>query len=424
MLAESLRRRVRDPFLMLLSRFVRAIATLLVLAALSAPAHAAVRHAALIIDANTGTALHEDAADELRHPASLAKIMTLYLAFEAIERGRTSYATRIRVSVAAAAAPPTKLGLEAGSEIALIDAIKALITKSANDMAVAIAEHIAGSEEQFAALMTERARQLGMTATQFRNASGLHDPEQVTTARDMLRLALRLQDDFPAHYRLFALRSFVYGGRTIRTHNRLLANFAGTDGIKTGYIRMSGYNLVSSVRRGNRHVVGVVFGGRTAKSRDTTMRELLTAGLRRASPVKTRRTQPVLIGAPQPARPPSVPATPRIEAVPARPQAIAAMPQSSAPAVAVRPASLTAAGGFEVQIGAFASTADAERALIAARGAAGGLLVAYPARTVPIAKDNRVYYRARFGGFDGPVAASTCAELRRAGIDCFVSKAE
>jgi D-alanyl-D-alanine carboxypeptidase len=412
---------------MLLFRFIRAIAALPVLIALSSaaqPAHAAARHAALVIDANTGTALHEDAADELRHPASLAKIMTLYLAFEAIERGRTSYATRIRVSVAAAAAPPTKLGLEAGSEIALIDAIKALITKSANDMAVAIAEHLAGSEEQFAALMTEQARRLGMTATQFRNASGLHDPEQVTTARDMLRLALRLQDDFPTHYRLFALRSFAYGGRTIRTHNMLLANFAGTDGIKTGYVRMSGYNLVSSVRRGNRHVVGVVFGGRTAKSRDATMRTLLTQALRRSSTIKTRRTQPVLIGEPRPARRAAAAPTPRVEAAPPRPLPIAAMPQLPAPAVAVRPAVLTSASGFEVQIGAYASTADAERALSAARSAAGGLLLAYPARTVPIAKDNRVYYRARFGGFDGPLAASTCAELRRNGIDCFVSKAE
>jgi D-alanyl-D-alanine carboxypeptidase len=163
----------------------------------ASPAHAAGKSAVLVIDANTGRVLHQSAADEPRHPASLAKMMTLYLTFELIEQGRLSYQTKIKISANAAAAAPTKLDLAEGEEIALIDAIKALITKSANDVAVAIAEHIVGSEEKFAKLMTQKARQLGMPATLFRNASGLPDDEQVTAARDMVTLALHLQDDSP-----------------------------------------------------------------------------------------------------------------------------------------------------------------------------------------------------------------------------------
>jgi D-alanyl-D-alanine carboxypeptidase len=391
----------------------RTILAAAALVSLSAQTGAAAgRHAALVIDANSGEALHASAADELRHPASLAKIMTLYLVFEAIERGRLGYATRISVSAAAAAAPPTRLGLAPGSDIALIDAVKALITKSANDMAVAIAEHIAGSEQQFAQAMTERARQLGMAGTVFRNASGLHDPDQVTTARDMLKLALALQDEFPAHYRLFALRSFSYGGRTMRNHNLLLGTFPGTDGIKTGYIGMSGYNLVASVRRGGRHVIGAVFGGRSAKSRDATMRALLTRALRQASPVKTRRVQPVLVVQPHPVRPAAMPAPRQAQTI------------TAAPPAAPAPARPIAAGGFEVQIGAFNSTAEAEQALSQARGAAGGLLETYPERTIPIEKDNRRLYRARFSGFSADVAAATCLALRQQRIACFVSRAE
>ena len=187
------------------------------------------------------------------------------------------------------AVSPTKLDLEEGEEIALIDAIKALITKSANDMAVAIAEHIAGSEERFATLMTQKARQLGMRATLFKNASGLPDDEQVTTARDMVTLALHLQDDFPKHYPLFATRTFTYKDETLHNHNTLLSSYEGTDGIKTGYTRASGFNLVASVRRGRKHVVGAIFGGASAASRNAAMRTFLNMGLVKASNEKTRQ---------------------------------------------------------------------------------------------------------------------------------------
>src|SRR5215470_13120795 len=310
-----------------------AILALLVLVAWPLMAHADGKSAILVVDANTGRVLHESAADAPRHPASLAKMMTLYLAFERIEQGRLSYQTKIRISANAAAAAPTKLELAEGDEIILIDAIKALITKSANDLAIAIAEHIAGSEEKFAKLMTQKARQLGMTATVFRNASGLPDEEQVTTARDMVTLALRLQDDFPQHYPLFATRTFTYGGETLYNHNTLLENFEGTDGIKTGYTRASGFNLVASVRRGRKHVVGAIFGGVSAAARNAAMRTFLSLGLVKASSVKTRLPARLVLAQAGPAAQRhlgSVPVPHRVER-PAREGASVAPPQAAAP---------------------------------------------------------------------------------------------
>ncbi len=259
------------------------------------------RHATMAIDANTGDVLHAQSADEPRYPASLTKMMTLYVTFGEIEAGRLTTDSRIRISEAAASVAPSKLELDPGSDIALIDAMKALVTKSANDIAVAIAERIAGSEEAFARLMTDRARQIGMRSTTFRNASGLPNDEQVTTARDMLTLALRLQDDYPKLYRLFSLKYFTYNGDTHRNHNSLLFHYAGTEGIKTGYTRASGFNLVTSVKRDGKHVVAAVFGGQTAGTRNAQMRAILTRVFAKASSVKTRKPAPMLIARPKPA---------------------------------------------------------------------------------------------------------------------------
>ncbi len=298
----------------------------------AAPANAAGKYAAMVIDANTGNVISAHAADEPRYPASLTKMMTLYVVFDLIEQGRLSYNTKIRVSPEAAATAPSKLGLEPGSEIALIDAVKALITKSANDMAVALAEHVAGSERKFAALMTQKARHISMASTTFKNAHGLPDTEQVTTARDMVTLGLRLQDDFPKHYPLFATREFRFAGDTHRNHNTLLFHYDGTDGIKTGYTQSSGFNLVANVRRGQKHVMGVVFGGASAAARNQNMRTLLNIALIKGSTVKTR--QPALIArarnapAPKPA---------------SRPEAVvAAQKPVPAPLPASRPASTAA----------------------------------------------------------------------------------
>lgn len=292
-------------------RHVRAVfsaaALVCALFAMTAPAFAA-KDAAMVIDANTGRVLYDDDGDKPRYPASLTKMMTLYLTFELIEKGRLSFDDKIRISAQAAAQPPSKLGLDAGDTITVRNAVLSLVTKSANDIAVALAEHIGGSEQNFARLMTRKARALGMSNTTFRNASGLPNSEQLTTARDMLTLALRLQDEFPAHYKLFSTQRFSYAGKSYRNHNTLLRSYRGTDGIKTGYTRASGFNLVSSVHRGNKHLVAVVFGGKTAGRRNARMRTILDRSLIKASTRRTRKrvTSPELIAKPRQVKRPVV----------------------------------------------------------------------------------------------------------------------
>ena len=241
----------------------------------SDPAAAKAKFSALAVDARTGDILFSSDPDGLRHPASLTKVMTLYILFEEMKAGRLTLDSRLTVSRYAAGRPPTKLGVKPGQTVSVADAIKALITLSANDVAVAIGENIEGSEAAFARRMTNTARSLGMSRTTFRNASGLPDPKQVTTARDMATLGLRVQRDFPQYYPYFRTTSFTFGKRTIRSHNRLLGRFEGTDGIKTGYIRASGFNLTTSAKRGNKRIIGVVMGGRTGRARDNYMIAML-----------------------------------------------------------------------------------------------------------------------------------------------------
>jgi D-alanyl-D-alanine carboxypeptidase len=241
----------------------------------------------IIVDANSGATLSSNNPDGSRHPASLTKIMTLYLLFERLDAGKMKLDTEMQVSEFASEQAPTKLGLRPGQTIRVEDAIKGLVTRSANDAAVVIAEAIAGDEDEFAKLMTRKARALGMTKTVYRNASGLPDDDQVTTARDQSTLGRAIQDRFPRYYRYFSTLAFNYHGHSISNHNHLLGTVEGVDGIKTGYTRASGFNLVTSMRRGNRHLVGVVMGGRSGGSRDAIMRGLLAENLERAS---TKRT--------------------------------------------------------------------------------------------------------------------------------------
>src|SRR5712672_2063626 len=241
----------------------------------------------IIVDGNSGATLSANNPDASRHPASLTKIMTLYLLFERLEAGKMKLDTEMDVSEHASEQAPTKLDLRPGQTIRVEDAIKGLVTRSANDAAVVIAEAIAGDEGDFAKQMTRKARALGMLRTVYRNASGLPDDEYVTTARDQSTLGRAIQDRFPRHYRYFSTVAFNYRGHSIRHHNRLLGNVEGVDGIKTGYTRASGFNLVTSMRRGNRHLVGVVMGGRSGGSRDAAMRKLLAENLEKAA---TKRT--------------------------------------------------------------------------------------------------------------------------------------
>jgi D-alanyl-D-alanine carboxypeptidase len=298
--------------------------------------------AAIVIDAKTGKILDEENPDALRHPASLTKIMTLYMLFERIEQGKLTLKSHLKVSEYASEQPPSKLGVQEGQTISVEDAIKALVTRSANDVAVVVAEALAEDQDAFAVQMTRKARALGMSNTVFKNASGLPDREQVTTARDMATLGRAIQDRFPALYGFFSTQSFYYRGRVIANHNRLLGRVPGVDGIKTGYTNASGFNLVTSVRHKGRHVVAVVLGGRTGAARDQYMRELIADNLDDAHtgpriaplvaeapatpPAKTAQAkaqQPKVIRAPQPKQPTVVVAGSN---EPIRPVAVKTMP--------------------------------------------------------------------------------------------------
>ena len=243
--------------------------------AIAPPPGSSAKYSALVINAANGETLYQANATATRYPASLTKMMTLYLLFEALDQGRVSKATEIPVSSFAARQPPSKIGLKTGQSIDVESAILALAVKSGNDCAVAVAEFLGGTEEQFAQQMTARARALGMTGTVFRNASGLPDPGQITTARDMALLGAALRKRFPQYFPYFSTRNFSYRGRMIRGHNELIGGVGGVDGIKTGYTRASGYNVVTSVSRGNRKLVAVVMGGDSARSRNANMAALI-----------------------------------------------------------------------------------------------------------------------------------------------------
>jgi D-alanyl-D-alanine carboxypeptidase len=266
-------------------------------------------YAAIVVDANSGVVLHASNSDSQRHPASLTKIMTLYLLFERLEAGKLKLDSPLKVSAHAEDQAPTRLGLEDGQTIQVEDAIKGMVTRSANDAAVVVAEALAGSEEDFAKLMTRKAQALGMTKTLYKNASGLPNDAQVTTARDQAILGRAIQERFPNYYRYFKTQSFVFRGQTIGNHNRLIGKVEGVDGIKTGYTHASGFNLVTSMRREKRHVVAVVLGGSSASSRDARMRQLLSEHIASAS---IKRTAPTIAEA----------ATPKIDTAKPEPVAV------------------------------------------------------------------------------------------------------
>jgi D-alanyl-D-alanine carboxypeptidase len=247
--------------------------------------------ASIVVDGNSGAVLQAASPDALRHPASLTKVMTLYLLFERLESGRLRLDSALDVSEHASDQAPTKLGLKPGQTISVENAIKGIVTKSANDAAVAVAENLGGDEESFAKLMTQKAHALGMAHTIYVNASGLPDDDQVTTARDQSILGRAIQERFPRYYRYFSTESFVYHGEAMRNHNHLLGAVDGVDGIKTGFTRASGFNLLTSLHRDGRYLVAVVMGGPSASERDERMRELIGAHIKEAA---VRRTAPMV----------------------------------------------------------------------------------------------------------------------------------
>lgn len=400
-----------------------------------------------VMDAKTGKVLTSQNADDLNHPASLTKMMTLYLAFEALHHGKLSWNSELKVSSNAAGKSPTKLGLRPGSTITLRDAVNGMIIKSANDAATVVGEAVGGSESGIGRLMTAKARQLGMSRTTFVNPSGLPDPRQITTARDMSTLAVALINDYPSEYRLFSQTGFVYRGRPIHGHNNLMYRYKGMDGIKTGYTNASGFNIVSSVRDGNRRLIGVVLGGPTARARDDKMASLLNRYMGEASPGSSSLVASVArrgnanreleVASASPDVDVPLPVAPRHAnivthtvatasglAVPAdRPQA---MPETdnanvadgddSAPDTA---ASSSSGGSWQVQIAATPSAEAAKDLLAKAQAKTGGPLLSAFAYTEEAGKGKNKVFRARFVGFESRAAAdNACNALKKHDYKC------
>ncbi|WP_367354267.1 serine hydrolase [Agrobacterium pusense] len=403
----------------------------------ASPAQAGYAH--FIMDANTGKVLAARNADVLNHPASLTKMMTLYLTFEALHAGKLRWDQKITMSKNGASVIPSKLYVRQGQTFTVREAVYGMIVKSANDMAEGMGDHLGGSEARFAEMMTRKARQLGMTKTVFRNASGLPNKSQVTTARDMAKLGLALQRDFPKEYSLFATQSFNFRGKRIRGHNNLMYRYQGMDGIKTGYTNASGFNLVSAVNHNGRRVVGVVLGGKTARSRDAQMAALLDKAVPQAS--RGRNTEQLVASANvsrtfdvAAAVPPAAVPLPMFAERRADPVAmqiatanadVADMMQVSA---IPRPAPAAAPSGqrsrWEVQIAATDSEAAARSLLANARSNIGNYSGIAP-YTEAVQSGSGTLYRARFTGFeDQSSAVSACKALKARSYACVVMTSE
>ena len=365
---------------------------------------ASAKYASMVIDANTGKVLHQDNPHALNYPASLTKMMTLYLLFEALDKGRIKMSTAMNVSDVSAGQPASALGMTKGQTITVSQAILALAVKSANDVAVVVAEALSGSQNNFALEMTAKARQLGMSRTTFRNPSGLPHQGQLSTARDMALLAHRLLRDFPHYYHYFSAEEFTYNNVTYKTHNRLLKSYDGADGIKTGYIKASGFNLVASAERGGRRLIGVVLGGNTAKARDRLMAGLLDKGFN-------------LIGTPSSAqnKPSSLqdqPSTAR-NGPPLRKRKTETADSTPAP-------SATAPDGqWAIQVGVYNQYQPAYNVARKIAEKFPDILQGGSVTVAPLQKNNRKpMYRARIQGLSKKQAYQACLSLKRRDIDC------
>ena len=370
-------------------------------------AHA--KYASFIINENTKRIYHNANADTRNYPASLTKIMTLYLVFDALKSKKISMNSKFKVSKRATRQPPSKLNLSAGSNITVKNAILALVTKSANDVATVIAENLGKSERNFAKLMTRKAKKLGMTRTTFRNASGLPNRGQLSTARDMATLGIAIRKNHPKFFKLFKTKSFIYKGIKYTNHNNLLGSYSGTDGIKTGYTNASGFNLVASVERNGQRIIGVVFGGKKARSRDKHMVTLLNKYF------KTSLSKP-LVRIAKPSELPKI-----------RPKIVMAEKNIKNFKIPPKITNNIIPNNVEedwfIQIGAFKNRLNAHKAARNARNIVPEQLGNLPASLSKITKsstNNNLQYlwRVRFVELAENQARSVCAELWTSGLSC------
>lgn len=411
------------------------------------------RYSSIVIDAGTGAVLSAVNADERRYPASLVKVMTIYMVFEAVRDRRVSLQQLVPVSPHAASMSPTKLGLMPRTRITVEEAVLGLITRSANDAAAALAELLGGTEDRFAQMMTLRARALGMTSTRFENASGLPDLYQVTTARDMAILARRMITDFPGQYRYFSTQSFAWHGRHIHNHHQLLHSYAGADGLKTGYTQASGYNLITSAVRGGTRLIGVVMGGSSGGERDAHMVHLLNAGFEKLNIAPERRQPPatLMVQAPQRApllasaqaasaqaanaplprvitpqsapvaqgsTPPVRPGTALAEA--RKPQPAPANTLAAAQGAAQAAAKSRPSPQWAIQVGSFTEQKQAREAAAMARRVTDGGTIHVAAAIA----NRKPVWRAQIISLSGPDAQSACQVLTKRKTPCMVMKPE
>ena len=368
------------------------------------------KYASFIINENTKRIYHNTNADTRNYPASLTKIMTLYMVFDALKNKKISMNTKFKISKRAARQPPSKLNLSAGSSITVKNAILALITKSANDVATVVAENLGKSERNFARLMTRKAKKLGMTRTIFKNASGLPNRGQLSTARDMAILGMAIRKNHPNFFKLFKTKSFVYKGIKYTNHNNLLSNYSGTDGIKTGYTSASGFNLVASVERNGQRIIGVVFGGKKARSRDKHMINLLNKYF------KTNPSKPLV----RTAKPSELPKV--------RPKIVIAEKNVKSFKIPSKTTKTLYSENVQddwfVQIGAFKNRLNAHKAARNARNIVPEQLGNLPASLSKITKTNNAnnnleyLWRVRFIELAENQARSVCAELWTSGLSC------
>ena len=368
-------------------------------------------YASIVVDVDNGEVLRARNADTRNYPASLTKIMTLYMTFEALEQGRLKMTSRLKTSKRAAGQTPSKLGLKRADTISVKQAILALVTKSANDVATVLAESLGGTEWEFAQDMTRKARALGMKKTSFRNASGLPNRQQLSTARDMSILALALFKNYPQYYHYFSSRSFRFRGVRHKNHNNLLGVYKGVDGIKTGYIRSSGFNLVASAERDGRRIVAVVMGGKTAQRRDRHMKTLLDNGFIKMAALDREKALKKLASAPLPPNLPKVRNSASIEL--SLEQSLSKVNLTKSP------------GKWVIQVGAYRKQVAASRTLRKASKVAAWLLDGSTAGVTPVtSKKGMTLYRARFYGLSLLSARRACLALKTSKIPCLVMKVD
>lgn len=366
----------------------------------------------VVVDADTGLVVQAKNADIKRQPASLTKMMTAYMLFDAIEKGRVTLKQKLHVSARAERQPASRLGLKKGSKISVEKAVLALVTKSANDVATVIAEALGGSEEGFAKMASNVAYELGMSSTVFRNSSGLYHSKQKTTARDMAILGMALMRHFPQYYSVFSTKKFVFNGRTYTTHNNLLNAYRGVDGIKTGYIAASGYNLVASVKKNNKRLIGVVMGGKSSKSRDEMMTSLLEESFRKLNivwnipPVPKRKPKMVLAQSSLP-----IPEHKPLD------KAIAMVLSSP-----IERDTLKDAGKWAIQVGAFTNYMTAKKIAFDASNFLGAYLGKKNIQILPqdFGEKIGVIYKSKVLGMNKKQAQKACLVLKRNEKPCII----